>query len=85
MQKLLVYMKHFLIRLEIDAFSSYKFDGDYRLLTLLLEDRGINIVFLNGGDSCSLFLLKREPRLAFSEQHAKRSYSPFPKPNSSFP
>lgn len=56
-QKLLVYMKHFLIRLEIDTFSSCKFDGDYRLLAILLEDRGIN-VFLNGGDSCSLFLLK---------------------------
>lgn len=84
-QKLLVYMKHFLIRLEIDTFSSYKFDGDDRLLTIVLEDRGINIVFLNGGDSCSLFLLKRELRLEFSEQHAKRSYSPFPKPNSSFP
>lgn len=57
-QKLLVYIKHFLIRLEIDTFTFYKFDGDYRLLTILLKDRGINIVFLNGGDSCSLFLLK---------------------------
>lgn len=54
-QKLLVYMKHFLIRLEIDTFSSYKLDGDDRLLTILLEDRSINIVFLNEGDSCSLF------------------------------
>lgn len=44
-QKLLVYIKHFLIRLEIDTFSSYKFDGDDRLLTILLEDRGINIKF----------------------------------------
>lgn len=44
-QKLLVYMKHFLIRLEIDTFSSYELDGDDRLLTILLEDRGINIVF----------------------------------------
>lgn len=54
-QKLLVYMKHFLIRLEIDTFSSYKLDDDDRLLTILLEDRGINIVFLNEGHSCSLF------------------------------
>lgn len=42
-QKLLVYMKHFLIRLEIDTFSSYKLDGDERLLTILLENRGLNI------------------------------------------
>lgn len=54
-QKLLVYMKHFLIRLEIDTFSSYKLDGDDRLLTILLEDRGITFVFLNEGHSCSLF------------------------------
>lgn len=54
-QKLLVYMKHFLIRLEIDIFSFYKLDGNDRLLTILLEDRVINIVFLNKGDSCSLF------------------------------
>lgn len=54
-QKLLVYMKHFLIRLEIDIFSFYKLDGNDRLLTILLEDRVINIVFLNEGDSCSLF------------------------------
>lgn len=57
-QKLLVYIKHFLIRLKIDTSTFYKFDGDYRLLTILLKDRGINIVFLNGGDSCSLFLFK---------------------------
>lgn len=33
-QKLIVYMKHFLIRLEINTFSSCKFDGDNRLLTI---------------------------------------------------
>lgn len=59
-QKLLVYMKHFLIRLELDTFSSYKLDGDDRLLTILLEDRGMNIVFLNEGDPCSFVLFKRE-------------------------
>lgn len=33
-QKLLVYMKHFLIRLESNIFSPCKFDGDNRLLTI---------------------------------------------------
>lgn len=66
-QKLLVYMKHFLIRLEIDTLSSYKLDGDDRLLTILLEDRGISIVLFEWGRFMLLVLLKRELRLAFSE------------------
>lgn len=36
-QKLLVYMKHFLIRLEIDTFSLYKLDGNDRLFCLRIE------------------------------------------------
>lgn len=42
-QKLLVYMKHFLIRLEINIFSSCEFDGDNITDCIFLEDRGVNI------------------------------------------
>lgn len=84
-QKLLVYMKHFLIRLEIDTFSSYKLDGDDRLLTILLEHRSINIGLFWMRETHAPCSIKERVQTCISKQHAKRSYSPFPKPSSSFP
>lgn len=80
-QKLLVYMKRFLITLESNIFSSWKFDGDNRLLTIFcLRVEVWTLSFLGWGRLVLLILLRRELRLYSSEQHAKTSYSPFPDP-----
>lgn len=81
-QKLLVYMKHFLIRLEINMFSSYKSDGDCGLVTIhCFRIRVWTLSFLRWGWFVFLILLNRELRLSCSEQHAKTSFHfPWPLP-----
>lgn len=79
-QKLLVYMKHFLIRLEINMFSSYKSVGDCGLVTMRCFRIEVwTLSFLRWGSFVFLILLNWELRLSRSEQHAKTSF-PFPWP-----
>lgn len=81
-QKLLVYMKHFLIRLEINMFSSYKSGGGCGLVTVRCFRIEVwTLSFLRWGWFVFLILLNRELRLSCSEQHAKTSFHfpwPFP-------
>lgn len=58
-QKLLVYMKHFLIRLEINILSSYKFDGDDGSVTVFCFRIEVwTSCFLGWGRVMLLLLLK---------------------------